>query len=248
MEMPWRIDGRGEVSGVKIGGGPLLEGEFIERPNRFLTRVRLGRKMVEAHLHDPGRLRELLVRGRTVYLSAAAGESRKTRYDLVMVAYGEVLVSLDSTLPNRLVYAELMKGGIASLRGYDEVRSEVRYGRSRFDFLLASPGKLCYVEVKSVTLVVDGVALFPDAVTTRGARHVRELLDARRSGHEAFVLFVVQRGDAHCMAPHDEVDPAFGQALREAVQGGVRALAYRCSVSRDRVRLEKRIEVRLGRR
>lgn len=235
------------MSGVKMRG-PLLEGEFIERPNRFLTRVKLGRKTVEAHLHDPGRLKELLVRGRTVYLSAAAGGSRKTRYDLVMVDYGGVLVSVDSTLPNRLVHAELLNGRIAPLSRYKEVRSEVRYGRSRFDFLLSSPRKLCYVEVKSVTLVVEGVALFPDAVTTRGARHVRELLDARRSGHEAFVLFVVQRGDAHNMAPHDEVDPAFGRALREAVQGGVRVLAYRCSVSRDDVRLEKRIEVKLGRR
>jgi sugar fermentation stimulation protein A len=228
--------------GVKIGG-PLKEAEFLLRPNRFLARVKLNGKTVEAHVRDPGRLKELLIPGRKVYIKPANGASRKTSYNLVLVRHGGILVSIDSTLPNRLIHKALLDKELRPFKEYHEVKKEVRYGRSRFDFLLTSDGKRCYVEVKSATLVMDGVAMFPDAVTARGARHIAELQSAREEGCEAFAVFVIQREDARRFTPQDHIDPAFGLALREAVKGGVRVLAYRCEVTLGEVRLAEEIEV-----
>jgi len=232
---------------MKIAG-PLYEAEFLERPNRFLARVNLRGRIVDVHVRDPGRLVGLLAPGRTVYLSPAGNVSRKTRYDLTMVRHGEILISMDTTLPNRLIHEELSKGRIEEFRRYEQFRSEVRYGSSRLDFLLTSESKLCYVEVKSATLVSEGVAMFPDAVTSRGARHVLELLDACRAGHEACVIFVVQREDARCLVPQDDIDPRFGRALRKAVIGGVKVIVYRCRVSMEEVVLDGRIELNLQKR
>ena len=224
---------------------PLMEGEFLERPNRFLARVRLRGETVEAHVRDPGRLRELLVRGSNVYVTPADGPARKTGYDMVMARHGGTLVSLDSTLPNQLIHDALLRSELEHFRGYDGVRKEVRYGASRLDFMLIRGPRRCYLEVKSATLVVDGVAMFPDAVTARGTKHLSELKKARKEGHGACVLFVVQREDAHSLTPHDEIDPVFGRVLREAAEGGVRVLAYRCNVSLEEVELGGRIEVKL---
>lgn len=227
----------------------LVETQFVERPNRFLLRCRLGDAgdVVAVHLPDPGRLRELLVPGRRVWIRRAAAPGRKTGWSAVLVETpdGRGLVSLDTTLPNRLVRIALSACALPELNGWSLQRAEVPIGASRLDFLLADGrGRQLALEVKSVTLVEGDVALFPDAVTTRGARHVRELTAlAATDGWAAALLFVLQRSDARRIRAAAAIDPDFAAAVAEARAAGVRVLGRRCAVSLHEVRLGGRVEV-----
>lgn len=226
--------------------GPLVPARFVERPNRFVVVARLadGRE-VEAHLADPGRLEELLLPGRRLWLRPADSPARRTRWTAVLVETpdGDGLVSVDTTLPNRLALRALEAAVLEELAGWRLVRAEWPHEGSRLDFLLErDDGRRMALEVKSVTLVEDGVALFPDAVTARGARHVRELTSlAARDGWEAAVLFVVQRTDCEGVRAARAIDPDFADALAAAREAGVRVLARRCRVSLNEVRLGERL-------
>ncbi len=207
---------------------------------------------VRAHLPDPGRLKELLVPGRRVWLRPAPsgakhGLRRKTRWTAILVQTpdGRGLVSLDTTLPNRLIATALEQGALNEFSGWRLDRTEARLGGSRFDFLLSAPASNKLVlEVKSVTLVENRIGLFPDAVTARGARHVRELAClARRQRWSAAVLFVAQRSDARRIVAARDIDPAFADALAEARAAGVKILGRRCLVRADRVILGPTVPV-----
>lgn len=221
----------------------LVEGVFLSRLNRFCVAVRVEGQEALAHLPNSGRLRELLQPGRRLLLAPRKGRGRRTPYDLALVDLGHALASADARLPLPLLVEALQEGRVEALRGYKPVRREVAWGHSRLDLLLHGPRGPCLVEVKSVTLVVDGVGLFPDAPTERGRRHLEALVQASRQGREAAVVFVVQRGDARAFAPHREADPAFARLLAEAVQAGVRALAYRCRVTPREIALQDPVAV-----
>lgn len=242
-----RVPTEGTLAFVGAGQdveGARVEGRFLARDNRFRVTVEVGGRIVAAHLPCSGRLGELLLPGRRVILARRLGAGRKTGFDLVLVQDGEEWVSVDARLPNRLVAMALREGRLAPLAGYELVRPEVSFGRSRLDFCLEGEGRPpCLVEVKSVTLLIDGLGCFPDAVTERGRRHLLELASATEAGYRAVALFVVQRGDAHGMRPHDEADPAFGRALREAANRGVEVYAYGCRVEPDRVEIVERLPV-----
>lgn len=201
--------------------GELTTAIFIERPNRFLVSCRLETgEVVEAHLADPGRLKELLLPGALLYLRFVDNPKRKTKWSVILVkAPGkDTLVSLQSTLANRIARKALEHGAILELADWQVVRPEYSLGKSRWDFLLEDKqeNKLL-LEVKSCTLVHDGVAMFPDAVTERGKKHLQELTQLHTSGDFACaVLFVVQRNDAKVFKPAQHIDPAFAEALRVA--------------------------------
>jgi sugar fermentation stimulation protein A len=191
---------------------------------------------------DPGRLRELLVPGRRVWLRPAPEPpGRRTRWSAVLVQSpdGAGLVSIDTTLPNRLVRAALEARAMDEFAGWELERCEAPLGASRIDFVLRrADGRPLALEVKSVTLVEDGVALFPDAVTTRGARHVRELARLQAAGEwDAAILFVLQRADAHRIRAAAAIDPAFSAALHDAGRAGVRILGRRCNVTLEHLEL-----------
>jgi len=224
---------------------PLVEGVFLWRDNRFRATVRVGDEVVAAHVPNSGRLTELFAPGHPVLVKEAGESKRLTRYDLFMVSLPRTLVSIDARLPSRLFEEALISGLLEGFEGYKRLEREVIYGRSRLDLLLEGKDGKCWVEAKSVTLVRDGVAYFPDAVTSRGRRHLEELIEVRASGERAAILFVVQREDAKSLSPHDESDPKFGVLLREAVRCGVEAYAYLCCVSREEITLEGRIPVLL---
>lgn len=226
--------------------GNLVPGHFLARDNRFRVTVEVDGQPVWAHLPNSGRLGELLVSGRRLLLVERPSVGRKTGYDLSLVEVDGRWVSVDARLPNDLVEESLRAGRLAPLRGYVSVQREVTRGSSRFDFLLAGPGRApCLVEVKSITLVVNGLGCFPDAVTERGRRHVKELAEAVSAGHRAAVVFCVQRDDAVGVRPHDESDPGFGRALRAAAQSGVEVYAYACRVEPGRVEISHQLPVRL---
>lgn len=246
--------------------GPLAPARFVERPNRFLVRCRLEDSgVVEAHLPDPGRLEELLVPEARMRLRPASSPTRKTDWTAVLVESpgGGGWVSVDTTLPNRLVERTLRREGLPELAGWSLHAAEVTLGASRFDFVLergpaaeqggslaresaGGPARLV-LEVKSVTLVEDGLGLFPDAVTARGTRHVTELGELAASGErECAVLFLVQRDDARAVMAAPSIDPDFASALADARDRGVRVLARRCRVDAggERVELGEPIPVR----
>jgi sugar fermentation stimulation protein A len=190
---------------------------------------------------------ELLIPGTEVFLRKVTEEKRKTCYDLIGVAYNGQLVSLDSRVPNKLVLEALRNRDIAELSEYTVIKPEFSYGHSRLDFFLANKRESCLLEVKSSTLVKDGVAMFPDAVTERGRRHVNELVKAKKEGYRACILFLVQRTDAHAFTPSDETDPKFGKALRNAVNEGVEVYAYKTEIAHNfsGITLSSRLKVDL---
>lgn len=227
---------------IKAG---LVEAVFLTRDNRFQATVEVDRRRVWAHVPNSGCLEELLTPGRRLLLRPATDRRRKTAYDVLLVDLEGVLVSADARLPNLLVEEALRQGSLSPFEGYETIRREVTRGRSRLDFALEGQGRRCLMEVKSVTLVRGGVALFPDAPTLRGRRHVEELRRAVAEGERAAMVFVVQREDAEAFAPHDEADPALGRALHRAVQDGMEVYAYACQVSRHEVRLDRPLKVKL---
>ena len=220
-----------------------IEGRFIERPNRFLSLVRVDGRDEYAHLPNPGRIRELLLPGATVILRKEDNPKRKTGYTLIMVYKDGILVSLNTTLPNSLAAEAIEDGTIQEFEGYRIVRREVKYKNSRFDLLLSKNGTLCFLEVKSVTLVKDGTAKFPDAPTLRGTRHIHHLMEAMNEGYEAAVLFVVQRQDADRFTTNDDTDPEFARALRRSQKWGVGMYAYNCRISIAEAKIHRPIDI-----
>ena len=207
-------------------GDELLAARFIARPNRFIVRAELASgSIVDAHLADPGRLIELLVPGATLRLrQAAPSAKRRTAYTVALVrasTSSRAWVSVETTRANALAEGLLSTGAVQGLEERWDLRREVRHGNSRFDFLLERGATRLWVEVKSVTLVDDGLGLFPDAPTRRGRRHVQELTTLVRGGESAMILFVAQRGDAKAVAPHALIDPEFADALADAEKAGV---------------------------
>jgi sugar fermentation stimulation protein A len=216
----------------------LVRGIFLQRDNRFRVQVRIDDRIATAHLPNSGRLTELLVDGSTVWLKPAAPAARPrrhTEYDLTLVEFKNRFVSVDARLPGQLVYRALCFQCLGKdFASYPIVRREVAYRKSRIDFLLEACNLRPYwIEVKSVTLVDEGIARFPDAPTSRGRRHLLELTHAVNSGDRATVIFVIQREDATCFQPNDRADPAFVQALRLATAAGVKVLALRCRINRQ---------------
>lgn len=234
---------------------------FLERPNRFVIHARLhaGGEAVRAHCPNPGRMAELMIPGATVYLSRATDPARRTPFTLRFMIHPETggLISLDTQLPNNLFAEGLADDFFAPFRGHRSVRREVsvphgsqgKQGKitSRVDFLLEdTQGRPCWVEVKSVSLVEEGLALFPDAPTTRGRRHLLELADLAQAGERAAVVFIVQRPDAVSVQPNRRTDPDFADALAHAQAAGVEVYAYTCAITLSAVTLKKEIPVISG--
>ena len=225
---------------------PLVEARFIERLNRFAAVMELdgGRELV--HIANSGRMHELFSSDNAMYLTPAPpGSNRKTAYDLTLVGVGDILVSADARAPNALLAESIQEGCLQEFTGYDSVTREVTMGDSRLDLRLFGPDGLCYIEAKSVTLVEGGIALFPDAPTARGAKHVRTLASLVKEGHRTAAVFVVQRPDASALRPDARSDPDFHHALPQAVSSGVEAHAYNCRVSLSEIRINEPIPVLL---
>ena len=218
----------------------IKRGIFIDRPNRFIAHVEIDGREETVHVKNTGRCRELLRPGARVILEEGKGR-RKTRYSLVAVYKGENLVNMDSQAPNAAALEAVSKGMIPEIGVPDVIKREKRFGSSRFDIYYEKNGKKGFVEVKGVTLEYDGLAMFPDAPTIRGARHLRELAEAVKEGFEAWALFVVQMKNIHSFRANREMDPDFSDALEEAVEGGVGVLIYDCIVEERGMKLDKKI-------
>lgn len=222
----------------------ILEAKFINRPNRFNALVELEGEEITVHVPNTGRCKELLVEGVKVLLRKENNPTRKTKYDLISVYKGNELISIDSQIPNKVVMEALQNKKIEKLIRYNNILKEKTFGNSRFDFKLSNDnGEEYYLEVKGVTLEEDGHAMFPDAPTERGRKHLLELIEVKKSGRGAGVLFLLQMNNMKDFAPNDERDNEFGKALREARDNGVDIFVYECDVLKDSITLTNRIEV-----
>ena len=221
--------------------GQVEEGRFVERPNRFIAYVDMEEGRQRVHVKNTGRCRELLVPGATVYLERGTAPGRKTDWDLIAVRKGERLINMDAQAPNR-VFEEWARAG-QFLPDVTAVRREYVYGDSRLDFCLETPRGRHLVEVKGVTLEENGAALFPDAPTERGVKHLLGLRRAAEEGYGAAVFFVIQMKGVTHFCPNDATHPAFGAALRQAADGGVRVYAYDCLVTPDSLTIDAPVPV-----
>jgi len=222
---------------------PLLAGKFVNRLNRFAISVKLRNgQIVTAHLPNSGRLHEVLKAGNKFWLVRRPNLNRRTEYDAVLAKDGNALISIDARLPPKLLLEGIETGIVRQFGEVLSVRSEVPFGNHRLDLqLVTSSSQVWWVETKSVTLVSDGVALFPDAPTVRGREHLQLLGELAQEGELAAVIFVVQREDAKVFAPNESVDSKFAQILREVVRAGVFVRAYKCIVTFSRLQISKQI-------
>ena len=204
----------------------IVEGKFIRRPNRFIAHVEVAGREEVVHVKNTGRCRELLVPGAKVFLEKSSSAVRKTAYDLIAVMKGDLCINMDSQVPNQ-VAAEWLRRQMPEAK----IRREVTWGNSRFDLYIEVDGRKIFMEVKGVTLEQDGIALFPDAPTLRGIKHLNELAACMGEGYEACVFFVIQMKGVREFRPHDAMHADFGAALREAQKSGVKVLAYDCIVT-----------------
>ena len=227
--------------------GPLINAVFIERPNRFITIIEIGGEKHKSHLPDPGRLKELLIPGASLMVRPAPeNKERSTAFTTIMVNLKGQWISLVSTLPNQFVKYSFQKNRIPIFQKYKLVRPEVTIRNHKFDFLLSNKsGKNFFLEVKSVTFVEDGIAKFPDAVTTRGMNHAKTLTDLVKEGEFAGILFVCQRPDATLFEPMWDIDPMFSNVLFNAYKIGVKVWCITLNVSQTEISFNKEIPVNL---
>jgi sugar fermentation stimulation protein A len=226
---------------------PLVEGRLVRRYKRFLTDVELDDgSLVTAHTPNTGSMKECAIPGYRVLLSRSDNPSRKLSYTLERIEVNGYWVDTHTHRANRVVEEGLKKGLIQEFRDY-AVNPEFSFGKSRLDFFLEKEGKKVLMEVKNVTLTLEAdVACFPDAVTTRGRKHLNELLAAVDSGYRAVIFFLVQRGETLSFRPADAIDPEYGRLLRKVVQQGVEPLAYKTLVTPTETVIDKRIPILLN--
>ena len=205
-----------------------VKGIFKARPNRFIAEVEVDGNLEIAHVPNTGRCRELLVEDAVVWLKPSDNPNRKTKFSLHFVENKNVLVSLYSQQANSIVYDAIINGKIKELASYSLHQREKTVDNSRIDIYLENKNEQCYVEVKGVTLIVDGEARFPDAPTERGAKHLKELIKLKKEGNRCVVFFLIQHPAGKFFRPNWENDPKFSQTLNDAYDAGVEILVYRC--------------------
>ncbi|SHJ37091.1 sugar fermentation stimulation protein A [Dethiosulfatibacter aminovorans DSM 17477] len=224
----------------------MVQGIFLGRPNRFIAEVIVEGKQHTVHVKNTGRCREILIKGTKVYLQESDNPKRKTRFSLISACKGDMLINIDSQVPNKVVYDAFKN---KQIEGYEDIvilKREKTYGNSRFDlYYEREDGRRGFVEVKGVTLEKDGISMFPDAPTERGRKHLLELVDARKKGYECAVFFLIQINDIQKFTPNSEMDPRFADALKTVEEAGVDILVYNSKVSADEIKIDRKGEYSL---
>lgn len=220
----------------------LVHGTLIQRYKRFLADVKLDNgTIVTAHCTNSGTMKSCLENGAEVYLTPVDDPKRRTKFTWEMIKINDDWVGINTGIPNILAYEAIKNGEIPELSGYVNVRREVKFGDSRFDVFAENDAEKCFVEVKNVTLKEGNYALFPDAVTTRGQKHLKTLMEVKAQNMRAVMLYVIQRSDVDVFAPAINIDPAYAEALKAAVEVGVEVLAIQAKVTPTEIRLAKQL-------
>ncbi|MBZ2174470.1 DNA/RNA nuclease SfsA [Schnuerera sp. xch1] len=223
-----------------------IEAIFLERPNRFIAKVLINNVEETVHIKNTGRCKELLIPGAKVILEDCSSNSnRKTKYSLIAVDKGDMLVNMDSQVPNAVVFEALNKNRIHGFENLTNISREVTFGKSRFDIYFESEKQKGFIEVKGVTLENDGIAMFPDAPTERGTKHVYEMIKAVKESYRGAILFLIQMKGPKLFRPNWDMDSKFSEAVRLASENNVDILAYDSIVNHNNISIGKPIEIEL---
>jgi sugar fermentation stimulation protein A len=215
---------------------------FIDRPNRFIARCEINEQVETVHVKNTGRCKELLIPGTTVFLEKFNAQTRKTNYDLISVIKGNRIINIDSQAPNK-IFLEWAKSG-KFLPDILLIKPEYRFLNSRFDFYIETPFKKIFIEIKGATLENNGVVMFPDAPTQRGLKHISELIEVKKKGYEAYIIFVIQMENAKYFMPNYITHKAFADKLKECDDNGVNVAAFDTIVTEKSIVLNNEVEVR----
>jgi sugar fermentation stimulation protein A len=219
------------------------QGIFLSRPNRFIAEIEINGKKEICHVKNTGRCKELLVPGAAVYANQADNPNRCTKFDLIAVEKGDSLINIDSYAPN-IVFGEYIRQG-KFLHNVTNLKAEAKYRASRLDYYIETTSNKAFIEVKGVTLEENGIAMFPDAPTERGIKHLNELAACVAAGYDAHVVFVIQMAGIIHFAPNYKTHAAFGKALAKAMALGVKATAFDCKVTPDSMAINKQIPINI---
>lgn len=222
----------------------MVEGTFIKRINRFIAEVIVDGQIERVHVKNTGRCKELFIEGKKIFLQKSDNPDRKTKYSLITIYKGDMLVNIDSQVPNKVIYDAIENKEIEGFDDVVELRREVTYGKSRFDlYFKRENGAQGFIEIKGVTLERDGYATFPDAPTERGAKHVRELTEALKEDYESYVIFLIQLKPVSYFTPNALMDPNFSETLINASKKGVHVLAFDSEVESDGISIGRPVPV-----
>jgi sugar fermentation stimulation protein A len=222
----------------------LIAGEFIKRYKRFFVDVKIGKEEVVAHCPNTGSMMGLIKKGNKVWLSKSNNPKRKLKYTLQIIEDQNTKVGINTHLTNKIVFDALSKRKIKNFKNLDKIQQEVRFGKNtRFDFLITEKNKKTFIEVKNVTLSrQNDIAEFPDAITSRGLKHIQELLKAKKKGFEIYLFFVIQRNDCSKFELAKDIDPDYCELLLKAVKKNLKILCYDCKFSTKRIQLNREIQ------
>ena len=225
----------------------LISGEFVKRYKRFFVDVKINNRIITAHCPNTGSMMGLLNTNNKVWLSRSENPERKLKYTLQIIEDKKSMVGVNTHLSNKIVLKALEENLIKDLKNLDNIKSEVKFGRdTRFDFLVSKNNKKIFIEVKNVTLSrKNGVAEFPDAVTTRGLKHINELINASKKGFETYLLFLIQRNDCNQFKIAQDIDPDYYKLLTEAVKKKLNIICYDCKFSPKGIKLNNNIKFKI---
>ena len=224
----------------------LIGGKLIKRYKRFLADIELeDGSVIVAHCTNSGSMKTCIEEGAQVFLSQASDPKRKTKFTWEMIYINNGWIGVNTMIPNLIVYDAISNNDIDRLTGYTTVRREVKFGDSRFDIYCENENEKCFVEVKNVTMKVGNAALFPDAVTTRGRKHLETLIEVKKQGMRAIMLYVIQRMDVETFGPSEDIDPEYAKSLRKAIKYGVEVIAVQAKVSPDGIEINEQMIIEI---
>jgi sugar fermentation stimulation protein A len=221
----------------------LLQGTLIKRYKRFFVDIEYQNKTISAHCPNSGSMMGLLNKGNSVWFSTSNNKRRKLKYTLEIIDIDKKLIGINTQLTNKIVLEALIQKRIKNLVKFDSIRTEVKFSdKTRFDFLISNNKEKCFLEVKNVTLVRNNkIAEFPDAVTSRGTKHLKELITAKKRGYESCMLYLIQRDDCKSFKIADDIDQEYKISFNEALKSGVKMLCYDCKLSNEEIKINNQI-------
>lgn len=219
----------------------IKQAEFLSRPNRFIANIELDGKPQVCHVKNTGRCKELLTDRAKIYVQHFPNTTRKTEYDLIAVEKNGLLINMDSQAPNKVFHEWVNNGGF--IDGITYIKPECKYRNSRFDFYMETPSRKIFAEIKGVTLEENGTAMFPDAPTERGIKHINELIECKNEGYDAYIFFIIQMENCKCFTPNRKTHPEFADALERAGRNGVEIVALNCKVTPNELKIFENVEI-----
>ena len=221
----------------------LLQGTFIKRYKRFFTDIKYKNKIITAHCPNSGSMMGLLNKGNDAWFSVSENPKRKLKYTLEMVNVNKNLIGINTQLTNKIVLEALNQKKIKNLVKFDHIKTEVKFSdKTRFDFLISNNKEKCFLEVKNVTLVRSNkTAEFPDAITSRGTKHLKELINAKKKGFKSYILYLIQREDCKFFKIASDIDKEYKKAFDEAQNSGVQILCYDCKLNTEEIIINNQI-------